>query len=277
MQQDKMRRELNIDEIHAVTLEILKKIDELAAEQDLTYYMAYGSLIGVVRHQGFIPWDDDLDIMMKRADYERFLEYCMVHENELYPYRLLSNRNNPNYPHMIARFCDTRYPVEVENEIQCGMSVFVDIYPLDGMGNDIKQLEKTITRSRRLVDMNFWVTRQKFEVPKKWYRIPDKFVRYCYSKMKGKSYIQNELEKIGHMYPYEESRYIGVITWGSDMMPFEKECFASTIRMPFETLEVPVPVDYKKVLEKAYGNYMELPPLEKRCGQHNYHAYQREE
>lgn len=272
-QNNEMKKELNMDEIHAVTLDVLKKIDELTTELGLPYYMAYGSLIGVVRHQGFIPWDDDLDIMMHRADYEKFLDYCINHEEELYPYRLLSIRNNENYPHMIARLCNVEYPVVVNNEIPCGMGVFVDIYPLDGMGSDLEQLKPAVKRSHRLVDMDFWATRLKFEKPKKWYRIPDKFVRYCYSKLRGKAYIQKELEKMGQMFPYEDSKYIGVITWGSDMMPFEKEYFASTVRMLFETMEVPVPVEYKKVLEKLYGNYMEMPPVEKRCPQHNYSAY----
>lgn len=267
------RRELNIDEVHAVTLDILKKIDKLTAKLGLPYYMAYGSLIGVVRHQGFIPWDDDLDIMMRRVDYEQFLDYCIEHEEELYPYRLMSNRNNENYPHMIARLCNVEYPVVVNNEIPCGMGVFVDIYPLDGMGSDLEKLKPVLKRSHKLVDMNFWATRQKFERPKKWYRIPDKFVRYCYSRFRGKTYIQGELKKIGELFPDEESKYIGVITWGTDMMPFEKEYFASSKRMPFETMDVPVPVEYKKVLEKIYGDYMEMPPMEKRSPQHNYCAY----
>lgn len=275
-QNDEVKKELNMDEIHAVTLDVLKKIDELTTELGMPYYMAYGSLIGVVRHQGFIPWDDDLDIMMRRADYEKFLDYCISHEEELYPYRLLSIRNNENYPHMIARLCNVEYPIVVNNEIPCGMGVFVDIYPLDGVGNDLEQLKPVIKRSRRLIDMMFWATRQNFERPKKWYRTPDKFVKYCYAKCRGKKYLQSELEKIGSMYPYEASKYIGVITWGTDMEMYPKEYFETSERLSFEDMEVMVPGEYKKILEQIYGNYMELPPVEKRCAQHNYKAYDRQ-
>ena len=96
------RIEMSIEEIHEVTLAILKKIDAIAEEIGIRYFMAYGSLIGVVRHRGFIPWDDDLDMMMIREDYEKFLAYFEEHEQELVPYKIFNNRNNAGYPHMIT-------------------------------------------------------------------------------------------------------------------------------------------------------------------------------
>ena len=123
--------EMSIDEIHEATLEILKVIDSIAKKLKIKYFMAYGSLIGVVRHKGFIPWDDDLDLMMLREDYEKFLVYFAEHEQELMPYKIFTNRNNKDYPNMIARVCNVNYPIQVENEIPCGMGIFVDIYPID--------------------------------------------------------------------------------------------------------------------------------------------------
>lgn len=265
------RRELNIDEVHAVTLDILKKIDELTAKLGLSYYMAYGSLIGVVRHQGFIPWDDDLDIMMRRADYEKFLMYCNEHEEELYPYRLFSNRNNENYPHMIARFCNVEYPVVVNNEIPCGMGVFVDIYPLDGMGNSRKVWKKMMRTRQQLIAGSYYATREKFEIPKKKYRIVDKYLLYLFAKWKGKKYFLDRLEQYKNCFSWDESRYVGCIVWEPEM--FEKEYFEETARLPFCDMQVMVPKEYDKLLHTSYGNYMELPPEDARHPQHNYKAY----
>lgn len=270
-QSTEMKKEMNIDEIHAVTLDILKKLDALTAELGLSYYMAYGSLIGVVRHQGFIPWDDDLDIMMRRVDYEKFLSYCIEHEEELYPYRLFSNRNNENYPHMIARFCNVEYPVVVNNEIACGMGVFVDIYPLDGMGNSREVWNKMMRTRQQLIAGSYYATREKFEVPKKKYRIVDRYLLYLFAKWKGKKYFLDKLEQYKNCFSWDESRYVGCIVWEPEM--FEKEYFEETDRLPFCDMQVMVPKEYDKLLRTSYGNYMELPPEEARHPQHNYKAY----
>ena len=86
-------KELSIEEIHEGTLGILKKIIEICDEINVNYFLAYGSLIGAVRHGGFIPWDDDLDIVMLRPDYEIFNQYCLKHERELYPFKLINRKN----------------------------------------------------------------------------------------------------------------------------------------------------------------------------------------
>ena len=91
-------KELNIDQIHQITLEIVKKLIEICDEINVNYYVAYGSLIGTVRHKGFIPWDDDFDVVMFRDDYEKFCKYCIIHQNEIKPYKLLNRETekNPN-------------------------------------------------------------------------------------------------------------------------------------------------------------------------------------
>lgn len=89
-------KELSIQEIHEGTLGILKKIIDICDKVGVNYYLAYGSLIGAVRHGGFIPWDDDLDIVMLRPDYEVFCQYCMKHEQELYPFKLINRQSEKN-------------------------------------------------------------------------------------------------------------------------------------------------------------------------------------
>lgn len=83
------KRELTLAEIHEGTLEVLKRFISVCDQIGVQYFLAYGSLIGAVRHHGFIPWDDDLDVIMLRPDYEKFREYCNKHEGELTPFRFL--------------------------------------------------------------------------------------------------------------------------------------------------------------------------------------------
>ncbi len=100
-------RKLTLNEIQAVELENLKIIDRICQEQGLTYYLAYGTLLGAVRHQDFIPWDDDTDIWMPRRDYEAFIAYC---EHALpTPYRIVNRENTPGYPYGLARFSNQDY------------------------------------------------------------------------------------------------------------------------------------------------------------------------
>jgi lipopolysaccharide cholinephosphotransferase len=269
------RTELSINEIHEVEFDILKKIDQIVRKLGISYGMAYGSLIGTIRHHGFIPWDDDLDITMLRSDYEIFVKYFSEHEDELYPYRLFTPEKNPDYPHIIARVCHINYPVVVDNEIPCGMGVFVDIYPLDGMGNDEKQLIRENKYVQRWIDEQFWATRIHFEAPKKIYRIPDKFIKYVYAKCRGKKYFEKKLLAYAKKYKFEDSRYIGIGNWGSFLVYFEKEWFLNTLTMDFEGYPVMVPGGYDNILKAIYGDYMQLPPEDKRKPQHNYRAYKK--
>lgn len=97
-------QEMTNKEMQEVELEILKVLSKICEEQKLDYFLMYGTLLGAARHKGFIPWDDDLDIMMKRSDYDKLIEYLIEHEKELAPYKLFSKSNNANYPFMISRF-----------------------------------------------------------------------------------------------------------------------------------------------------------------------------
>ena len=92
-----------------------------------------------MRHGGFIPWDDDLDIVMLRPDYEVFCQYCMKHERELYPFKLINRQSEKKYPYNIARFNDLRYKAVYENVQEYDSGMFIDVYPLDGAGHMIKR------------------------------------------------------------------------------------------------------------------------------------------
>ena len=104
--------ELTLRQMQEGALNILKKLDGICREQGLRYFLFYGTLIGAIRHKGFIPWDDDLDVAMPRPDFDKLVAYCRRHRQELQPMQLMTVDDNPQYVYPIARFSDTRYRVK---------------------------------------------------------------------------------------------------------------------------------------------------------------------
>ena len=140
-----MNRELSLEEVHKETLNVLKKIDEICEHNDIKYSIMYGTLIGYMRHNGFIPWDDDMDVCMLRPEYDKFVAYCNEHEEELYPFKLMSKYTADDYPFNLQRFCDTRFKmVKTDGLSDAGMGLFIDIYPLDALGNLNNRLTKLL-------------------------------------------------------------------------------------------------------------------------------------
>lgn len=277
-------KELNNKEMQAVELEILKVVANVCEELKLDYFLMYGTLLGAIRHKGFIPWDDDLDIMMKRSDYDKLLDYFIEHEHELLPYKLFSKENNPDYPFMIARICDTRYKYVADNEADCGMGLFVDVYPLDGAGHTWKEVERKGVYFRFLSSMCFLATRERFFVDHVEYSSKKsigttivKFPLYIIAKILGRDFFFKKLDKLKVKYQYDLCDYVGPTTWQSDYRRdvMKKELVDKTVFVEFEDGMFRVPERYDEVLKQKYGDYMKLPPKEKQVATHNYKAYKR--
>lgn len=138
---NKNNKELTLSEIQGEALKVLIKFDSLCKEHNWTYYIAYGTLIGAVRHQGFIPWDDDVDVQMPRKDFTELTEWCVNHEKELYPFKLCSVKTIKNYPYGLSRFANMQYKYETTSKqyLPFDIGIFIDIYPLDNYGNTYEE------------------------------------------------------------------------------------------------------------------------------------------
>lgn len=273
------KKELSIKETQAVSLEILHTIATICEEQHYRYALIYGTLIGAVRHHGFIPWDDDIDIMMPRPDYDKLLNYLREHICE-YPNLKVFNREEcPEYPYMITRISDDRYVIEMDNERPYGMGVFIDIYPYDGLGNTREEAVAYGLKGDLLSSLCYQSTREHFaiETTTSLIRKILKYPVYLFSKMISKEYFQNKLEKLARVKDYDSSEYVGCVVWLSwgEKDIFSRKWFDETVFMPFEKYEFRVPKDYDKVLRHEYGDYMQLPPEKDRVGHHFYKAYKK--
>ena len=269
-------KKLELKDVQKAALEILVQIDKICRELQLDYALAYGTLIGAVRHKGFIPWDDDVDIMMPRKDYEILINY--FRENNLAPLELLDYRTNNDYPYMICRVSDSRYTLDVYNEKDYGLGVFVDIYPLDGAGNTVVEYTKLKKKSSKYVSMCFLSTRNRIkkENTKSFIKFIFKVPAFMIAKIVGKNFFMKKIENWAKVYSYDESKYVGCIVWASDdgvKGIIEKKWFEKKIEMKFEDYNFMVPKEFDKILTRIYGNYMELPSEKDRIAHHYYDAY----
>jgi len=274
---------LSFRQVQLGALEVLKQLTALCDNQGWKYFLTYGSMLGAVRHKGIIPWDDDIDIMMPRPDYEALKEYFANHQEQLQPLKLFHKEAVPQYPHMIARVSDQRYHLLFDNEKDYGIGLFVDIYPLDGVGNDTAKALRLLKKTKRAASLCFLTGRKSYgaDNTRSKLKLLLKFPAYCWAKLMGNRHYIRKLTKLTQTYSYEESRYIACASWpagpkyGHERDIFEKSLCNDLIQVPFEDTTVKIPAEYDHFLTKTYGEYMQCPPEDQRTTNHTYDAYKR--
>lgn len=267
--------ELTLKEIQFETLKIMNVIHSICQKENLRYSLFYGTLLGAIRHKGFIPWDDDLDIVMPRSDYNKLAEYFKNHAEELLPFKWFSYETVPNYPYMIARVCNTEFRMEAENEKDYGCGTFVDIYPLDGAGNGNHNL--FYNKAWFFSSMYFTKSRIKYVIPKGFVKQVVKGFSYLLSKIFSFEFIRKKLLKFANKYSYEQSDFVASITWLVDGKKnvFRKSFFDELQLHDFEDTQFLIPKEYDSILKTRYGNYMQLPPESERIGHHFYKIFRK--
>lgn len=269
-------KKLQLRETQSIALDILKCVSQICDKLGLRYYLVFGTLIGAIRHKGFIPWDDDLDIMMPRPDHDKFVDYFTKHPEQFPNLKIFTPDNNPKYPYMITRVSDDRYRIIMNNEKPYGMGVFIDIYPYDGMGNTWEESVAYQKKGDLLSSCCFQATRVHLEkgLTKSTFRkIVKPFVFYV-CKMIGKDFFQNKLKNMARKKPYDETKYVGNVVWGSggSICIYDRSLFDDYVLVDFEDTKFKAPAKYDRFLRHIYGDYMELPPEKERQPHHGYYA-----
>lgn len=248
-----------------IQLELLKAFSEFCEKNKLRYFLMYGTLIGAIRHGGFIPWDDDIDVMMPRPDYDKFIKLSRNCES-LKKYQILAYELDSTYIYPFAKMCD-KNSILVEEDMDWEMGIYIDIFPCDGLPETQSELQKYI---QKMEYYKFALTAAiKKPKHKVWYKRVVKKIIYPFFKMKGSYYWLNKMRNLIAKYPWDSAKYVGLAT---DIISREiqpKEIYEEYIELSFEGEKFKAPSQYDRVLKKQYGNYMELPPLEERKGHKN--------
>lgn len=274
------KKAISIAETQKVSLNILKVITKICDKLSLRYFLIYGTLIGAVRHQGYIPWDDDTDIMIPRPDYDKLLAYLALHESELRPLAVFNRQTCAQYPYMISRISDSRYHIVMENEKDYGLGIFIDIYPYDGLGNSFQEALKYGLKGDRMSSFCYQATRNHYavETTTSGLRKVLKLPMFLVAKLIGENFFQNRLANLARKKGYDQSEYVGCVIWlsGGQKDIFKRSWFDDFSLVKFEDTEFRIPANYKEILEQVYGDYMKLPPKSERIGHHYYTVYKRD-
>ena len=250
-----------LDKIHSESLKIFKCFTKICEKHNLCYYIIGGTLLGAVRHKGFIPWDDDIDVMMPRKDFNKFIALA----NDELPDNLKLNtfKNNKSYRYYTPRLVNTNTKI-IEKRNQKEINVFIDIIPIDGVPNNIILRYIYILRVlfNRMLVSYYYIDEIDTSRPRKIYEriliaigkiLPTKKIINPVKKL-------YKIDKLLQSIDYDNSKYVGTLMGGyraKEIMP--KEYFGVPQKYNFEDMKVYGPQLYDKYLTKIYGNYMEIP------------------
>ena len=261
-------QKLDKQETQKLLLEMLDAFVAYCQKYGLRYYLVGGTLLGAVRHQGFIPWDDDIDVGMPRADYDRFLS--LVKEDPVAPQLAAvsgedGTLGNPycELIHMGTRL-DRNSSKFIRNKCQM-LHLFIDIFPQDGWPEDRSEAEK-LSRKMKWYRYLIQCGRAKFGKGISWKRTLAKTPMVLLMRIVGYERVIGKMNRIAITYNYDSSRYVGAVTYGIYGVGERclREDVVKFVKVPFEGREYMAPGCWDTYLTQIFGDYMQLPPKEKR-------------
>lgn len=262
----------DIGEIKALELDILKKFDAFCTQHGLKYVLTGGSLLGAVRHKGIIPWDDDIDIGMFRPDYDKLLSLAdqMPEDCRLFSYEL-----SKDTARLYGRVCNTEY-VSVDRYYEEDLSSYfgIDVFPLEAVPSDPQEYAKFSKKIRLLRRMFIFANSVPFRGSSflRAYILKPLPILFCH--LIGRDRIFKMFRKEIQRRDYEKATHIALVTGQyTENERYPKEKYYRIIRLPFEDMMLPAPESYDEYLRLLYGDYMKLPPKEKRHPHHTFDLY----
>ena len=261
-------RIITSEELRKIQLDLLQKTADFCESNGLRYFLCGGTLIGAVRHKGYIPWDDDIDIAMPRPDYDRFVMTFNQPDNY---YQVVNLDTNPDYAYDFAKVYDNRTVFKELHYHGTTFGVNIDVFPADAVKDaaqihKIKLLHKVLNTKRA----NYY----KRTLSKKIINTFGKLLLLPFSAHQIATWMDNEARK----YAFGSVPKAGVIAnpFGLGEM-VDKSVFDSDVYREFEGRKYRVPIGYDTWLRSIYGDYMQLPPVEHRVTHHTFEAWWKDE
>ena len=252
----------DIDTLHEHILQILLSVDKVCREHDLTYYCWAGTMLGAIRHKGFIPWDDDMDICMPRPDYDRLMTHA--HEWLPQPLEALSIETDASYPGGFGKIVDgSTTLIEREHSDYVG-GIYIDVFPIDGMTKNKLGQKIAVARYKAMDKLLYFLHRD----PYKHGHGPSSWPVLLIQKIFSHEWARKQLRAAYLAYDYESSEYVLDYDDGvNGVIP--KTVLGTPQPVAFEGHMVMGVEHADAYLRNKYGDYMVIPPHDNQR-QHNF-------
>lgn len=266
-----MGKKITLEEMKTIQVSMMKQIDKICKDNNLTYSLLGGSLLGAVRHQGFIPWDDDIDIMLPRPDYDKLKSILLNDKDSNLKFMDCTTQDDCYY--VYGKIIDKRTVLQEKDVYPIkNYGVFIDVFPIDGLPNNDKEKYKLMDKIGRLrtyrkfaIHTNLSKKNKIVNILYKVLSIPIKI--YGYKRINKKAY--NLLKSNS----YEDSKYVIIIYDNIAIQKhkfYEKNFFEKVHYTKFEDTNLLIIDEYDKYLTDLFGDYMQLPPIDKRISNHSF-------
>ena len=249
--------------LHSRMLDILSAVDKVCRKYNLRYYLIAGTMLGAVRHKGFIPWDDDADICMPHSDYNKLI----AHSKEWLPerYELICAENDKDYPQPFAKIQDSHTTIIEHAHLRYLGGAYIDVFPLDGMPDGKLAQRWHYFKYKHLCKLLYFTYRD----PYRHGRGPSSWLPLLCRKFYTVEGLQKKIRRLLTKYDFYKCKKVLCFDDGLRSV-VDKEVYGTPKPYVFEGRTFMGVDDYDTLLSHMYGDYMKLPPVESRR-QHNFY------
>lgn len=241
----------------AMELDLYLVFSEICEKYNLQYFLFYGGLLGAIRHNGFIPWDDDLDVAMPRKDFDFFMKVAPQELQEPYSLQSPYTYSNCFYSIPTMRNSMGTFTAKIFKDLDYNKGIPLDIFPLD-LCNPDTYTEDELIIQRYIMECSTYMKRGVPNMNEKLLR--DQEIYKTDTPLKS----WEKIHELATEERYKNSDYYSIMVVTHDKCIWPKESFSNSINHRFETIEVKIPSGYEEILRITYGDYMKYPPVDQR-------------